>query len=214
MAIGGVLISSTDASRERGLRRDRSDGGGSGLFHSCLTHFAHCSVVEGVKLESIDHRRMAETGFIESFRGEAPRITHLFWSIEDACEKMKTWTVDYNVWRSCELGSGCIRRALRGQSDNKNGATETKIGPFPEIEQTHASVGSVFCSLSAVSPSEAGTTRWRTKACWRRLPVRYFVFLFDRPTVLRGRSQSSTRHSGRCWNTPVVLRIFFISVPQ
>ena len=43
-----------------------------------------------------------ENNFIESFNGrlrDECLNTHLFWSIEDACEKIEAWRVDDNTER-------------------------------------------------------------------------------------------------------------------
>jgi putative transposase len=57
---------------------------------------------KNVKLDFIRPGRPVENGFIESFNGrlrDECLNLHLFWSIEDACDKLETWRKDYNTER-------------------------------------------------------------------------------------------------------------------
>ena len=110
---------------------------------------------KGVKLDFIRPGRPAENGFIESFNGrlrDECLNTHLFWSIEDACEKMETWRVDYNTRRPhSALANLPPLRSLRapcGEKENNKKWShyrpETKIRPCPEIGACSA------CSRSPV----------------------------------------------------------------
>jgi putative transposase len=81
---------------------------------------------KGVKLEFIRPGRPIENGFIESFNGrlrDECLNTHLFWSIEDACEKIEAWRVDYNT----------RRREGKQQPKMSHYRPETKIRPCPKI---------------------------------------------------------------------------------
>jgi putative transposase len=56
----------------------------------------------GVKLNFIRPGKPVDNGYIESFNGrlrDECLNTHLFWSIEDARDKLEKWRVDYNVYR-------------------------------------------------------------------------------------------------------------------
>ena len=56
----------------------------------------------GVKLDFIRPGKPVDNGYIESFNGrlrDECLNTHLFWSIEDARDKLEKWRMDYNVHR-------------------------------------------------------------------------------------------------------------------
>ena len=103
---------------------------------------------KGVKLEFIRPGRPVENGFIESFNGrlrDECLNTHLFWSIEDACEKIEAWRVDYNTRRPhsalanlppAASAASAMRR--EGKQQPNNGATTSqklKSNPVQTSEQ-------------------------------------------------------------------------------
>lgn len=54
---------------------------------------------KGVTLDFVRPGKLCENGFIESFNGrlrDECLNTHLFWSLEDAREKLEQWREDYN----------------------------------------------------------------------------------------------------------------------
>lgn len=56
----------------------------------------------GVRLDFIRPGKPTENGYIESFNGrlrDESLNTHLFWSVEDARNKLEKWRLDYNAQR-------------------------------------------------------------------------------------------------------------------
>ena len=95
---------------------------------------------KGVKLDFIRPGRPAENGFIESFNGrlrDECLNTHLFWSIEDACEKIELggWTT--TPADRIALLRTCLRlRSLRapcGEKENNNKKWSHYPAACPEI---------------------------------------------------------------------------------
>ena len=99
---------------------------------------------KGVKLDFIRPGRPAENGFIESFNGrlrDECLNTNLFWSIEDACEKIEAWRVDYNTRRPhsalanlppAAFAASAMRREGKQRQKLSPYWSETKIRPCPE----------------------------------------------------------------------------------
>jgi putative transposase len=88
---------------------------------------------KGVKLEFIRPGRPAENGFIESFNGrlrDECLNTHLFWSIEDACEKMETWRVDYNTSRPHSALANLPPAAFAASAMRREGKQQQKMEPL------------------------------------------------------------------------------------
>jgi putative transposase len=88
---------------------------------------------KGVKLEFIRPGRPAENGFIESFNGrlrDECLNTHLFWSIEDACEKMETWRVDYNTRRPHSALANLPPAAFAASAMRREGKQQQKMEPL------------------------------------------------------------------------------------
>ena len=104
---------------------------------------------KGVKLEFIRPGRPVENGFIESFNGrlrDECLNTHLFWSIEDACEKMETWRVDYNTRRPYRalanlpppaFAASAMRREGKHTKNGASASRKLKFAPVQRLEQAH-----------------------------------------------------------------------------
>jgi putative transposase len=125
---GSRVVESLEAAAElRGYPKSITVDNGTEFCSKAVDGWAYR---KGVTLEFIRPGRPVENGFIESFNGrlrDECLNTHLFWSIEDACEKMETWRVDYNT-----------RRPPCGENENNNKEwshyqPETKIRPCPKI---------------------------------------------------------------------------------
>jgi Integrase core domain len=111
-----------------------------------------------------------ENGFIESFNGglrDECLNTHLFWSIEDACEKIEAWRVDYNTRRPQSAlanlpPAAFAASALRREgNNNQNGATTCrKLKPDPVRRSEQAQLNNrrtsvLNCPICGVMPSPA-----------------------------------------------------------
>jgi hypothetical protein len=141
---------------------------------------------KGVKLDFIRPGRPVENGFIESFNGrlrDECLNTHLFWSIEDACEKMETWRVDYNTRRPHSALANLPPAAFAASAMRREGKqrqkwspywSETKIRPCPEIGTSSDSAqrrqrslrNSMFSVDSIRGPgSTLGSERWEKDTC-------------------------------------------------
>ncbi len=86
----------------------------------------------GVKLDFIRPGKPVDNGYIESFNGrlrDECLNTHLFWSIEDAREKLEKWRVDYNVHRPhsalANLPPAAFAKALRERKLTTNQEPQT-----------------------------------------------------------------------------------------
>ena len=89
---------------------------------------------KGVKLEFIRPGRPVENGFIESFNGrlrDECLNTHLFWSIEDACEKIEAWRVDYNTRRPHSALANLPPAAFAASAMRREGKQQPKMEPLP-----------------------------------------------------------------------------------
>ena len=87
----------------------------------------------GVKLEFIRPGRPVENGFIESFNGrlrDECLNTPLFWSIEDACEKIETWRVDYNTRRPHSTLANLPPAAFLASAMRREGKQQPKMEPL------------------------------------------------------------------------------------
>jgi putative transposase len=85
--------------RERGLPRSITVDNGTEFYSKAMDAWAYKNQV---KLEFIRPGKPVENGFIESFNGrlrDECLNTHLFFSMEDAREKLETWRQDYNTCR-------------------------------------------------------------------------------------------------------------------
>ena len=56
--------------------------------------------------------------------------THLFWSIEDACEKMETWRVDYNTRRPHSDLANLPPAAFAASAMRREGKQQQKMEPL------------------------------------------------------------------------------------
>ena len=89
---------------------------------------------KGVKLDFIRPGRPVENGFIESFNGrlrDECLNTHLFWSIEDACEKMETWKVDYNTRRPHSALANLPPAAFAASAMRRERKQQQRMEPLP-----------------------------------------------------------------------------------
>lgn len=80
-----------------------------------------------VKLNFIRPGKPVENGYIESFNGrlrDECLNTELFWSIQDACDKLEKWRLDYNHQRPhsslANLPPAAFAREHRKKKTNKN----------------------------------------------------------------------------------------------
>ena len=88
---------------------------------------------KGVKLEFIRPGRPVENRFIESFNGrlrDECLNTHLFWSIEDACEKIEAWRVDYNTRRPHSARANLPPAAFAASAMRREGNPQPKMEPL------------------------------------------------------------------------------------
>jgi putative transposase len=88
---------------------------------------------KGVRLDFIRPGRPVENGFIESFNGrlrDECLNTHLFWSIEDAYEKMETWRVDYNTRRPHSALANLPSAAFAASAMRRDGKQRQKMEPL------------------------------------------------------------------------------------
>ncbi len=85
--------------RERGLPQSITVDNGTEFYSKAMDAWAY---ENRVKLDFIRPGKPVENGFIESFNGrlrDECLNTHLFFSLEDAREKLEAWRGDYNTCR-------------------------------------------------------------------------------------------------------------------
>jgi len=85
--------------RERGLPKSITVDNGTEFYSRAMDAWAYRNKVQ---LDFIRPGKPTENGFIESFNGrlrDECLNVHLFWSMEDAKEKLKCWREDYNTCR-------------------------------------------------------------------------------------------------------------------
>ncbi len=89
---------------------------------------------KGVTLEFIRPGRPVENGFIESFNGrlrDECLNTHLFWSIEDACDKIEAWRVDYNTRRPHSALANLPPAAFAASAMRRERKQQQRMEPLP-----------------------------------------------------------------------------------
>ena len=87
----------------------------------------------GVDWHYIDPGKPVQNAFIESFNGrlrDECLNTHLFWSVEDACEKMETWRVDYNTRRPHSALANLPPAAFAASAMRREGKQQQKMEPL------------------------------------------------------------------------------------
>jgi len=85
--------------RSRGYPASIRVDNGSEFYSKAMDRWAY---LHGVKLEFIRPGKPVENGYVESFHGrlrDECLNVHLFFSIEDAREKIEAWKQDYNMVR-------------------------------------------------------------------------------------------------------------------
>jgi putative transposase len=84
---------------------------------------------KGVTMDFIRPGRPCENGFIESFNGrlrDECLNTHLFWSLDDAREKLETWREDYNHRRPHGALANLPPAAFAARSKRRTHKTTTQ----------------------------------------------------------------------------------------
>ena len=120
---------------DRGLPGSITVDNGTEFYSRAMDAWAYRN---GVKLDFIRPGKPVDNGFIESFNGrlrDECLNVHLFWSIQDAQEKLEQWRVDYNTRRP--HGSlGDLPPAEFAQRAMRN----TTTGPAPRSKTNTALV--------------------------------------------------------------------------
>lgn len=91
---------------------------------------------KGVVMEFIRPGKPCENGFIESFNGrlrDECLNTHLFWSLDDAREKLETWREDYNHRRPHGALANLPPAAFAARSMRRT-HKHTTLEPLPNPE--------------------------------------------------------------------------------
>jgi putative transposase len=129
---GSRVVESLEAAAElRGYPKSITVDNGTEFCSKAVDGWAYR---KGVTLEFIRPGRPVENGFIESFNGrlrDECLNTHLFWSIEDACEKMETWRVDYNTRRPHSALANLPPAAFAASAMRREGKQQPKMEPLP-----------------------------------------------------------------------------------
>jgi putative transposase len=129
---GSRMVESLEAAAElRGYPKSITVDNGTEFCSKAVDGWAYR---KGVTLEFIRPGRPVENGFIESFNGrlrDECLNTHLFWSIEDACEKIEAWRVDYNTRRPHSALANLPPAAFAASAMRRERKQQQRMEPLP-----------------------------------------------------------------------------------